>query len=252
MDFLEIHYIANEGVLLQFRDQHVLIDALFSDGLGEYESPDTEKLRLLRKAAAPYDRVQIVLVTHAHADHFDPDITLDYLKANSAAQLIAPTQVVAKLRELASDSNLDQRLSGFTFSAGERQLQTAAGIELEILGLPHGGPQRDIVENLGYVITLGGQRILHVGDAAIEASSYQPLGLGTRGIDIFLAPFWFLSGQKEAAFVRQWIRPRRQIGIHTQIDDPAQIQQQITAQFQGALMFSNQLGKNIYLTTILE
>jgi len=86
----------------------------------------------------------------------------------------------------------------------------------------------------------------------MEEISYRPLGLGSGGIDIFLAPFWFLSRHEEARFVKQWIRPRHQIGIHTQVDDPARIQQQITAQFPEALMFSNQLGKNIYLTTILE
>ena len=42
---------------------------------------------------------------------------------------------------------------------------------MELLGVGHGTGRHGTVQNLGHVITLGGKRVLHIGDASTEDAS---------------------------------------------------------------------------------
>lgn len=64
-------------------------------------------------------------------------------------------------------------------------------MRVDFLRLSHGeGPNREI-ENLGHLIHLCGETVLHVGDAMPEARSFEPYRLAEREIDVALLPFWF-------------------------------------------------------------
>ena len=78
---VSITYIGNAGFLIQIENKKILIDALFKGFEGTYELPQyiQEKLKL---AQAPFDDVDLILVTHAHGDHIDPDMVLQHMKNN--------------------------------------------------------------------------------------------------------------------------------------------------------------------------
>ncbi|HEY5680421.1 MAG TPA: MBL fold metallo-hydrolase, partial [Pseudomonadales bacterium] len=77
----KLTYLANEGVMITWRDEAVLIDALFRGGVAGYATLDPKTRDDLESARAPFDRVQAILVTHFHADHLDPEAVVSHLTA---------------------------------------------------------------------------------------------------------------------------------------------------------------------------
>ena len=99
-----------------------------------------------------------------------------------------------------------------TPGAGERAAVSLAGIDLQVLGVPHGGFAS--IQNVGYVVSMGGRRVLHIGDADTNADVFRRLALDRDGIDVALLPMWFLTEREGQAIVRDYIKPRRLVGIH--------------------------------------
>jgi L-ascorbate metabolism protein UlaG (beta-lactamase superfamily) len=104
---------------------------------------------------------------------------------------------------------------------GSTQVQTTLG--LDVLNLHHGRDRSGRyppVENLGFIIQLGGWRILHVGDTEITSDEFEAYAQSLGRIDVAMIPTWFLMG-KSWESVEQWrsvveaaVSPRYIILIH--------------------------------------
>lgn len=220
---LSVTFLANEGVLLSADDsgrtRKVLIDALF-EPYERYAVPAESTQAALRNADAPYDAVDLVLVTHRHGDHFHPAPTAQHLRANPRAVLVSPRQVIDSLQgRLTADLLADRRVAPRTLSPGTRRTLLVNGIPLHLLGLPHGGRRHRHVEHLAFVVDLGGQRVLHVGDADLSEATLAPLRIDTMGIDVALLPYWALTDDETRRAVRRWIRPNRIVATHLAAGD---------------------------------
>ena len=77
---LIVTYIANEGVLISAGDKQVLIDGLHREYKPAYLFPPAELLSALEQARAPYNKINVVLVSHLHLDHFHPESVGLHLK----------------------------------------------------------------------------------------------------------------------------------------------------------------------------
>lgn len=220
---LTITFLANEGVLLSGGNEGgrrtVLIDALFEP----YESfalPPDSAQSALRAGRAPYDAVDLILVTHRHGDHFHPAPVAQHLRSNPRAVLVTSRQVVDSLRgRLTPELLRSERIAARTIAPGSRRTLLVNGITLQLLGLPHGGRRHRHVEHLAYLLELGGRRILHVGDAELSEESLAPLRLDTMRIDVALLPHWALTDDATRRLVERWIRPGRIAAVHLAAGD---------------------------------
>jgi L-ascorbate metabolism protein UlaG (beta-lactamase superfamily) len=61
---VEITFIANEGFLLTDGSRKVLVDAIFSEGSGNFTTPLADVLTQERDATSPFDSVDFLLSTH--------------------------------------------------------------------------------------------------------------------------------------------------------------------------------------------
>ena len=94
-----VTYIANEGFLIEVGSQKIMIDAIFDDRSISYAHvPDEETLSLMQASKAPFDDIDLLLVTHSHRDHFSVAPVLEHLKSNPSCVLIGPPQVVKGLK----------------------------------------------------------------------------------------------------------------------------------------------------------
>ena len=79
------------------------------------------------------------------------------------------------------------------------------------LGLPHGsGPP----QNVGFVVEIGGFRVLHIGDTSEQSGIFSSLHLDELGIDLALLPSWYLTSESLQEVVRRTIRPRTIAAVH--------------------------------------
>ena len=218
---VDMTFLANEGVLLTAGETRVVIDGLFRPYKTYAVMPEADRERL-ETNQPPFDGIDLVLVSHMHGDHFHPESVARHLRENPQATLVTSGQVVAEVAAQigvpsdgapANNDAVRTRLRDVTPGAGERVALTVAGIDLQLLGLPHGS-RHSSIQNVGYVVTLGGRKILHIGDADTNAETFRRLALDRDGIDVALLPAWFLTERDGQAIIRDHIKPRRLVGIH--------------------------------------
>ena len=211
---LSVTFLANEGVLLSSGGTQVLIDALFVKYGDGYAVPADSTQAALERARPPFDSVDLVLVTHRHGDHFHPVPAAAHLAANRGATLLTSQQVIDSMRHVPGIPRLAPRMVARTMAPGTRRRVIVNGLPVELLGLPHGGWRQRHVEHLGYVLELGGRRLLHVGDAELSEATLAPLGLDTSRIDVALLPAWAVTDRGSRQAIERWIRPRQVVAFH--------------------------------------
>lgn len=187
-------YLANAAVLI--RGTHtVLIDGPFTEGVNPYPKFAEETLERARKAEPPFDEVDWVLVTHAHADHGDARAIAELLETNLAARLVSTHAVVERVQAAAAGkAGFGDRLVVVEPAEDEPIVVNEQAPRIEALALHH-GRQRS-VQNLGFLVDIDGVRVLHAGDAEVVFSDIEPLRLSERDIDVALLPTWYARNHR--------------------------------------------------------
>lgn len=240
---LAITFLANEGVMLSSGGKKVLIDALFLKYQTGYAVPADSTQAALAAARAPFDATDLVLVTHRHGDHFHPEPVAAHLRANPRAVIITSQQVIDSLQRNHSASALrTSQIVSRTTAPGTRRREIVNGVTVELLGLPHTGTRHRGVEHLGYIVELGGRRVLHVGDTDGLESSYATFRLDTARIDVALLPAWMVTSEEGRRVIDRWIRPRHVVAIHLPDGDAAdRVAREVRAALPQAIAFTRSL-----------
>ena len=212
---VEVTYVANEGFLLSGGGKKVLVDALFRDGVRGYAVAPADMRSRLEAAQSPFDGVSLILVTHAHSDHFDAQAVGAHLMGNSAAALVAVPDVTDQLKaEFKDYAYVSSRVHTVFPGRTGRTKHDINGITVEVLRAPHGRAQ-----HAAYLITLGGKKFLHLGDSDGGAADFAPLHLERDDIDVAFLPDWYLLYPEWPEVVRKHIRPKRIVAMHVAIDN---------------------------------
>lgn len=210
---IEVTYLANEGLLIRFGDTGVLIDGLFREGVSGYARIPAAELEKLETARGPYDKVKLLLVSHYHGDHFDAKSVARHLEHNPKARLISSEQVVKQVRA-AAKPEVQAQIESVEPNGADKVTVEAGGVKVEVLKLSHGTGRFAKISNLGHIIHVGGKRLLHIGDAELNAGTTTPLERHARGVDVAFVPYWLLFGEKGRKFVQETLAPKTIVAIH--------------------------------------
>jgi L-ascorbate metabolism protein UlaG (beta-lactamase superfamily) len=246
---IEITYIANEGVLISSGDKQVLIDGLHRKErvFSHYAFLPTAEREKIETAQPPYDKIDLLLFSHRHYDHFHAEAAGLHLKHNPKTRLVSSHQVVSEVEKNFKDyKEIEARVISTTPPLKERVAVNIAGIDFELLGLGHGSGSFREIQNLGHLIKLGGKKLLHVGDAELETEIFEKFNLDEEGIDIAILPFWFLVGKDGQTIVKEHIKPKHIIAVHIETMTAAKIASQIKEAFPDATTFTTMLEKKRY------
>ena len=226
---LELTYVANMGVLVGSGDTKVLIDALFDKPNPEYRAPAPETLERIMTGAAPFDGVDLVLVTHDHPDHFDAGLAVRYLETHSEPLLLAPADAVEAMRRAAADwAKIGPRVVAIDLKVGEKETKDLKGVPLTACRTLHSG-DRDAPMNLMFLFELGGRRVWHEGDTNGKPDVFQGFGLGGAPVDLAIVHYWFPLEPQCARFLQEVLAPGHIALTHLPIrlegDAPGKIDQ---------------------------
>jgi L-ascorbate metabolism protein UlaG (beta-lactamase superfamily) len=241
-DGIAITFLANEGVMLSSGGHKVLIDALFQKYESGYAVPADSTRAALESGTAPFDSVALILVTHRHGDHFHPSSVVSHMRANAHARLLTSAQVIDSMRgRLVGIDGLASRMLPRSLAPGVRRTEVINGITVHVLGLPHGGRRHTSVQHLGYVVELGGRRVLHVGDTEIGEAAFAPFRLDTARIDVALLPQWMVTSEDGRRTIERWIRPKQVVAIHVAEGRGESAMRDVQAALPGAQTFTRSL-----------
>ncbi|HYC33851.1 MAG TPA: MBL fold metallo-hydrolase, partial [Gemmatimonadales bacterium] len=189
-----IRYLANEGVMLEGSRGRVLMDALFGDGLPEYPTVPPASRDSLERALGPYGGTALVLVTHAHRDHFDSAAVARYRRNNPGAVVVGPPGI---------DSTPPSVDLGW--------------VRVRPLAIPH-GPTRRPVGHAAYLVTLDGTTALHLGDTSSDPATWRGAGVPKRGVDIAMVPYWYALDEARFEAARAVLRAKTVVLFHAALD----------------------------------
>lgn len=236
---LTIKYLANEGVFLSDGKVGVLIDSLFRDGVAGYQRLEPETLEKLETVAAPFDQVRLVLVTHKHRDHFNAESVSRHMTANPEAKLVTSTQVAEVIQATNEDFDAIQgRVKAITPAHDELITVEHAGIKVELFRVSHGSGRFAGVENLGYIVTIGGQRVLHIGDAELGDGAFEPVKRFAKDIDVALLPYWWMGSRSGRACIAEALPNAHLVAFHIESGKAVQIAEKIKKNLPAATVFT--------------
>lgn len=233
---VEVIYVGNSGFLLNIGDKKILIDALFKGFEGNYELPQ-EVQDKLTSAQAPFDDVDLILVTHAHGDHVNPDMVRQHMQNNPKA-IFASTQ---QLVDVLNDSTV--RHIGFNPTKEKSDKKEIQGITIESFLLPH-GPDSRIINN-GFLVSVNGITFFHTGDVDFDQftfKEFRSLQLPERKIDLsFIQHFYFTSDSTSRQFVTKAIGSNYVFPIHYHFTTPSFDSTIIKQNYPDAIIFKEEL-----------
>lgn len=236
--FIEITYIANEGMLLSSGDQQVLIDGLFQENVYGYQHIPKKLREQLETAVAPYDQIDLLLVTHLHLDHFHAESIGRHLSYNENAALIAGQDVVGLLSsDYADFAAIKNRIHSVALPWKQHVALTVDGFEVSALRIRHGGSMNYGMDHLGYLLHVGPFKILHIGDVEIAEEDFSSFALPDEEVDIAFIPDWFLKTSNGQKIVKELIQPKEIIAIHVRPSKVQELKQTLQSNFPKAVVF---------------
>lgn len=211
----QITYIANEGVLLEYAGNSVLIDALHRKYRSFYQPTLGKTVLGMMDGLTPFEEVDLMLVTHGHGDHFDAAYTAEFLEKHLETILVAPQQVIDTLGRVDYLTNQYYPLQ----VSDKGPIYEMEGMTIHSIPLLHSYQvKNNWVQNFGYIVDFEGLRILHVGDAELAEENFKHIeeAIG-KGVDVAILPDWFFSDENTIKKVKQFIKAKKYVAVHVML-----------------------------------
>jgi L-ascorbate metabolism protein UlaG (beta-lactamase superfamily) len=249
-DTVDVTYVGNTGFMIEAGTSKILVDAVFDEGWDLYLVPSRATRNDIRMAEGPFADVDAILVTHWHDDHFDASLVATHLARNPSCRLLAPPQVVARLKDCQEFGRVETQIIELAPGIGESVDVEVRGADITAIGMSHsqymldGADKHRDVENIGYVVTVGGATLMHCGDATFDLAEtfIESSRLEEREIDVLFVQFWDRS-PGAVKVVNEVIRPGKVIATHLPPADFDQIAPVFRGTFRSAIMFRESMER---------
>ena len=184
---VQLFWLGQAGFVIESHHQRWLIDPYLSDSLArKYRGKKYDHVRMMAAPIAPTELppLDVVLCTHRHTDHMDPDTLQPMAMAQPTLRFVVPaaSREEAAKRCAVSDERMNLAHVGEPIDLGESVTVEPVASAHESFSIDAAGDH----EWLGYIMTIEGIRIYHSGDCIpYDGLSYL---LRERGVDVALLP----------------------------------------------------------------
>jgi L-ascorbate metabolism protein UlaG (beta-lactamase superfamily) len=221
---LDVTYIATEGYLISSPSKNVLTDALFSYGFNFFDVPSKEVTGAIINSKSPFEKVDLYLITHAHADHVDPNLVNEFLiKRNNVPLVCAMPAIDTLALHLGTAFKRSENIFEITPALNNSIQKEINGIQVEVIALKHLSAFRNGVDfnaaahNVSYLLDMDGIKVFHSGDIMKNAFDMYFAGGNKwdRKIDVaFLYYGLFENGETDLDFILKTLNPKAIVLMH--------------------------------------
>lgn len=209
-EFFYVRHTANAGVLIRTKAAAAGVDLFSRDPFGLYEdTPPQIQRELLEEIEG--GRIDALLFTHGHGDHFCQEAVVEAFKRNPALTVIATEEVVGRLADAAPWA---RNLHAVSRQEGKNRVVQTPGFRWELFNSRHMGRQYAKVQNLVLMLELAGRRIVILGDAAPDPELFARIGRWSRDVDLMIAPFPLFGIPTNRKMIVESLRIREALAVH--------------------------------------
>lgn len=188
---LRVTLVANAGLLLEYHGTTLLLDGIYGTEGHPFSNLSPAVWQQMKAGEPPFHKVDVLLFTHNHPDHFSPEMTMEYLRHRPVKGVFLPdTQTVQKsgLPAFLKERNIPAALlSQQTDRMGFRITQEITVRAFQTLHLDR---KFERVKHFCYLITFGDKNVLFTADVDYVTEDLSRL----QGIPLdaaFLNPLFF-------------------------------------------------------------
>ena len=165
-----VQWLGQAGLLLEIAGLKVLVDPYFSDSVAKVNPNNYRRIPVKEEW---FDTEPDVLIfTHDHLDHFDPETAEKFLTKDKPMLVLSPASVWQKARKYGGEHNYVQ------FNAGTEW--TEQGVHFRAVPANHSD---DFA--IGVVISVGGKTCYISGDTLYDQKVIEAVG---TGVDVAFLP----------------------------------------------------------------
>ncbi len=217
-----VRALGNVGVCIASAGKKVLVDALHLPHQGvvyPYPGTDPALLAAMVQGTPPLN-ADVLLITHSHRDHFNPEQTAQFLQHRPEVPVCSCPQVAEALTGALPGA---PHSHGAGITLVHPPLHTAqscmlAGVPVTAVSVSHLGKNYAHVSNLGFIIALE-KTYVHTGDGAPTVENLTALAdAGGKGA-VLIAPFPYLTLPKAFALVQHILAPSHLFINHLPLPD---------------------------------
>lgn len=184
---VKVTYVANSSFIVKAGTSKIMFNGLFQSGMNLFAEPDVHTAYLIKNALPPFDDIQLVLVSNKHAHQFDPYLATQFMKNNPEAKMICPQQAINKMKLFVEDFELvKDRIIESTPLVNHYDRFVIQDIEVLTAHAQVSRFENHSVENMAYVVNVGGVKFFHSGDSSIETLRRMN-GLDIAGLKVDIA-----------------------------------------------------------------
>ena len=239
-----VKQLANEGFILSDgQSSSVMIDGMVVEPYSVYGGLSAEWIDAFEKATGPFSGVDLVLVSHQHHDHNQPAYACSFMQ-NSRALLATSSQVIDLMREKCRQFVLTSpRVQIIDPQYDQPETLEIGAARATAFLLSHGGGKYASLKNYGHLVELGGMRVLHIGDAAMEAPDFNRAAVNEMKVDVALIPFWYFQPGPGGGMVRRYLTAEHMVATHIPPSEMVEVKEYLRVEYPKVVILESPMDE---------
>jgi len=246
-----ITQLANEGVILaEHGSARVMIDGMVVEPYSVYGGLTDEVAGLFYLAEGPFDGISLALASHRHHDHNQPGPACRFLQRSTGTRFVSSRQVMDLMAEKCPQFITDNpRIRIIEPREELAEVFETDSARVTAFPLSHGNGKYAKLQNFAHLVEIGGLRILHLGDAAMEPENFSRAGVEKLRADVVLIPYWYFQPGPGGAIVRRFLQAPHQIAVHIPPREMEQVQAYLQLEFPQVIVLEHTLDQVSFSAT---
>jgi L-ascorbate metabolism protein UlaG (beta-lactamase superfamily) len=245
-----ITQLANEGVIVTDGETRIMIDGMVVETYSIYGGLPPELAPLFEQASGPFSSVALALASHQHHDHNQPRFACKFLQSSATTDFASSAQVLGLMREKCRQFvTTSPRVREIDPQYGEAVHLEAGNAKVTVFLLSHGTRKYAKLQNFGHLLEIGGMRVLHIGDAAMDPTDFARAGLDQVEVDIALIPFWYFQPGPGMQVVDRFLDAPHKIAVHIPPGEMEEIKAYLSEEYPRVMILENTLDQARFSAT---
>ena len=240
--------LSNQGVIISDGlETQIMIDGLVVEPYSIYGGLPEGLHEQFSQAAGPFAGIDLALVTHQHHEHNQPAYACTFMQKSTTTLLVTSSQVVDLMREKCRQFiTASPRVKIISPRYDAPEVIHAGAATVTVFPLSHGVFKYAALENFGHLVEIGGMRVLHLGDASMDAADFERAGVAQMKADIVLIPFLYFSPAPGVSFIDRFLDAPHKIAVHIPPDEMEEVKAWLSTQFPGVLVMDSALDQIVF------